>query len=53
MKKEFFDTEEKMISKKELIESRKDEMQGIRPNHYTKVGEVVIKSKEIRFGGKK
>ncbi len=53
MKKDIFETESKQISEKELIESRKDEMQSILPNHITMVGDVVIKSKEITIGGRK
>ena len=52
MRKEF-ESEAKPISTKELIESRKDEMQSILPNHITMVGDVVIKSKEITIGGRK
>ena len=43
-----FDTEAKEITMKELIEVRKDEMQRILPNHFTMVGDVVVKSKEIK-----
>ena len=52
MKKE--DAEPREITLQELIEVRKDEMQRIRPNFYTTVGDVVIKSKEnkIREGRK-
>lgn len=43
-------TEERPITKRELIEVRKDEMQSILPNHITYVGDTCIKSKELKFG---
>lgn len=52
MKKEF-ENEGKQITTEELIEIRKDEMQSILPNHFTMVGDVVIKSKEIMIRGGK
>ena len=47
MKKEI-ETEEKPITKKELIEAREQEMQSILPNHYTVFMGVKIPSKEIK-----
>lgn len=41
-------TEEKPITKKELIEAREQEMQSILPNHYTVFMGVKIPSKEIK-----
>ena len=52
MRKEF-ETEVKQITPEELIEVRKDEMQSMLPNLFTKVGEHVIKSKEITVRGGK
>ena len=46
MKKDF-ESEAKPISTQDLIEARKDEMKSILPNHFTKVGEIVVKSREI------
>ena len=47
MRKE--DAEPKEITFKELIEVRKDEMQNMMPNLFTKVGEVVVRSKQIKI----
>lgn len=53
MKKKNFESEEKPISFKDLVEVRKDEMQSMLPNLFTRVGDVVVKSREINIGGKK
>ena len=53
MKKNFFEAEPEQITMSELIKVRKDEMQGILPNHFTKVGDVVVYGKTIEIGGTK
>ena len=46
-------SEERPITKKELIEVRKDEMQSILPNHITYVDDVCIRSRKLSFGREK
>ena len=47
------ESETRQITKEELIEVRKDEMQGMLPNLITYVGETVVRSKEIKIGVRK
>jgi len=49
MKKKNFESEEKPISFKDLVESRQQEMQSMLPNLFTRVGDVVVYSKQIKI----
>lgn len=48
MRKEF-ENEGKQITFEELVEVRRDEMQSMLPNLFTKVGEEIVRSRQIRI----
>lgn len=43
------DFEPKPISFQELVEVRRDEMQSMMPNLFTRVGDEIVRSKQIRI----